>query len=99
VHIGVPGVGERAKLLRVALKIGVGQSARFLRSNLGLVGRMIKPGGYSPDELLLALAPHFDMPPYGIEGVHFYLFNQIESTEKWRAEMLARLRDGKDTKA
>lgn len=99
VHIGVPGVGERAKLLRVALKIGVGQSARFLRSNLGLVGRMIKPGGYSPDELLLGLAPHFDMPPYGIEGVHFYLFNQIESTEKWRAEMLARLRDGKDTKA
>jgi len=99
VHIGVPGVGERAKLLRVALKIGVGQSARFLRSNLGLVGRMIKPGGYSPDELLLGLAPHFDMPPYGIEGVHFYSFNQIESTEKWRAEMLARLRDGKDTKA
>ena len=99
VHIGVPGVRERAKLLRVALKIGVGQSARFLRSNLGLVGRMIKPGGYSPDELLLGLAPHFDMPPYGIEGVHFYSFNQIESTEKWRAEMLARLRDGKDTKA
>jgi len=99
VHIGVPGVGDRAKLLRVALKIGVGQSARFLRSNLGLVGRMIKPGGYSPDELLLGLAPHFDMPPYGIEGVHFYSFNQIESTEKWRAEMLARLRDGKDTKA
>ena len=99
VHIGVSGVGERAKLLRVALKIGVGQSARFLRSNLGLVGRMIKPGGYSPDELLLGLAPHFDMPPYGIEGVHFYSFNQIESTEKWRAEMLARLRDGKDTKA
>ena len=96
VHIGVPGVAERAKLLRMALKIGVGQSARFLKSNLGLVGRMIKPGGYSPDELLLALAPCFDTPPYKIEGVHFYTFNQIESTERWRAEMLARLRGGKD---
>jgi methylenetetrahydrofolate reductase (NADPH) len=96
VHIGVPGVAERTKLLRIAIKIGVGQSARFLKSNLGLVGRMMAPGGYSPDELLLALAPYFDRPPYNIEGVHFYTFNQIESTERWRAEMLARLRGGKD---
>ena len=96
VHIGVPGVGERAKLLQIALKIGVGQSARFLKSNLGLVGRMMAPGGYSPDELLLALAPCFDTPPYTVEGVHFYTFNQIDSTEKWRTEMLARLGSGKD---
>jgi methylenetetrahydrofolate reductase (NADPH) len=97
VHIGVPGVAERAKLLKIALKIGVGQSKRFLKSNRGLVGRMMAPGGYSPDELLLALAACFDTPPYNIEGVHFYSFNQIESTEKWRAEMLARLRGGKDS--
>lgn len=99
VHLGVPGVAERTKLLRIALKIGVGQSAKFLKSNLGLVGRMMAPGGYSPDELLLALAPGFDNPPYNIEGVHFYTFNQVESTEKWRAEMLARLRCGKEPQA
>jgi methylenetetrahydrofolate reductase (NADPH) len=96
VYIGVPGVAEKAKLLKIALKIGVGQSARFLKSNLGLVGRLIRPGGYSPDELLLGLAPYFDIPAYNIEGVHFYSFNQIESTERWRAEMLQRLRGGKD---
>ncbi len=96
VHLGVPGVAERAKLLRIALKIGVGQSARFLKSNLGLVGRMMVPGGYSPDELLLALAAYFDTPPFNIEGVHFYTFNQIESTEKWRAAMLAKIDEGKD---
>lgn len=96
VHIGVPGVANRAKLLQIAFKIGVGQSVRFLKSNLGLVGRMIKPGGYSPDELLLALVPCFDRPPYNVEGVHFYTFNQIERTERWRAEMLARLGGGKD---
>lgn len=96
VHIGVPGVGERAKLLRVALKIGVGQSARFLKSNLGLVGRMIKPGGYTPEALLLAMAPYLNAPSYDIEGVHFYTFNQIESTEKWRTEMLTRLSCGMD---
>jgi methylenetetrahydrofolate reductase (NADPH) len=91
VHLGVPGVAERTKLLRIALKIGVGQSARFLKSNLGLVGRMMAPGGYSPDDLLLALAPCFDTPPFNIEGVHFYTFNQLETTEKWRVQMLARL--------
>jgi methylenetetrahydrofolate reductase (NADPH) len=96
VHVGVPGVAERTKLLKIALKIGVGQSKRFLKSNRGLVGRMFAPGGYSPDELLLALAPCFDTPPYNMEGVHFYSFNQIESTEQWRAQMLARLRGGKD---
>jgi methylenetetrahydrofolate reductase (NADPH) len=97
VHIGVSGVAERAKLLKIALKIGVGQSVRFLKKNLGLVGRMMAPGGYSPDELLLALAPCFDVPPFDIEGVHIYSFNQIESTEKWRAEMLDRLGGGKDS--
>ena len=52
----------------------------FLNSNLGLLGRMMAPGGYSPDEPLLALAPYPDTPPYSIEGMHFYTFNQIEST-------------------
>lgn len=97
VHLGVPGVAERTKLLKIALKIGVGQSAKFLKSNMGLVGRMMAPGGYSPDELLLALAGCFDTAPFNIEGVHFYTFNQVESTEKWRAEMLARLGGGKGT--
>jgi methylenetetrahydrofolate reductase (NADPH) len=96
IHLGVPGVAGRAKLLQIALKIGVGQSTQFLKSNRGLVGKMMAPGGYSPDELLLALAPCFDASPYHIEGVHFYSFNQIESTEKWRGEMLVRLRAERD---
>ena len=38
--------------------------------------------GYSLDELLLALAPYPDTPPYSIEGMYFYTINQIESTDK-----------------
>jgi methylenetetrahydrofolate reductase (NADPH) len=93
VWIGVPGVGERAKLLKTALKIGVGESARFLKSHRELVGKMIKPGGYSPDELLLALAPFLQDPALDIRGFHFYTFNQVTSTEEWRAGMMARLRN------
>jgi hypothetical protein len=43
---------------------------------------MMAPGSYSPEELLLALAPDPAMPLYSIEGMHFYTFNQIERTEK-----------------
>ncbi len=43
---------------------------------------MKAPGGYSADELLLALAPYPDTPPYSIEVMHFYTFNQIEGTDK-----------------
>lgn len=53
-----------------------------LDSNLGLAGRMKAPGGYSPDELLLAVAPYPDTPPYSIEGMYFHTINQIESTDK-----------------
>ena len=53
-----------------------------LDSNLGLAGRMMAPGHYRPDELLLALAPYPDTPPYSIEGMYFYTINQIKSTDK-----------------
>jgi hypothetical protein len=43
---------------------------------------MMAPGGYSPDELLLAVASYPDTPPYCIEGMYFYTSNQIESTDK-----------------
>jgi methylenetetrahydrofolate reductase (NADPH) len=89
--IGVPGFGERSKLLKTALKIGVGESARFLSSHRRLVGKLVRPGGYSPEELLMALAPALQDPECAIHGFHFYTFNQVTSTEVWRADLMARL--------
>ncbi len=87
-YVGVPGVADRLKLFRIALKIGVGQSARFLKSNLKLVGKMVTPGGYSPDELLFDLAPSMVDRKTGLCGVHIYTFNQLDTTEKWRLRMI-----------
>ena len=81
------------KLLRIALKIGVGQSARFLKSNLKLVGKMVTPGGYSPEELLFDLAPLMVDEEIGISGVHIYTFNQLDTTEKWRLRMVKELEE------
>lgn len=91
VYVGLPGAVERKKLLSISLKIGVGDSARFLKKQSGLVGRLVKPGGYRPDDLVRALAPYFGDDYYGLAGFHVNTFNQAESTESWRREMLSSL--------
>jgi methylenetetrahydrofolate reductase (NADPH) len=88
VRIGLPGPVERAKLLAVATRIGVGESARFLTKNVSLFARIAFPGGYRPERLLERLAPTLDDPNSGVEGLHLYTFNQIAGTELWRRQIL-----------
>ena len=88
VYVGVPGAVDRKKLLQISLKVGVGDSVRFLRKQSGLVGMLLKPGGYSPDELVERLAPYAGDEHYDIAGLHLYTFNQVENTEQWRQRML-----------
>jgi methylenetetrahydrofolate reductase (NADPH) len=89
VYVGLPGAVDRKKLLRVSLKVGVGDSVRFLRKQTGLVGMLLKPGGYSPDGLVERLSPYAGDEHYDIAGSHIYTFNQVESTAQWRQRMLA----------
>lgn len=88
VLIGMPGPVERAKLLRVATKIGVGESARFLAKNASVFTRIASPGGYRPARLLDQLGPLFADPGALVEGVHLFTFNQVAETEAWRRELL-----------
>ncbi len=88
VYVGLPGVVERKRLLRVSLKIGVGDSARFLTKYTNVLTRLLKPGGYNPDGLVKELAPCVGDRDYNIVGFHIYTFNQVESTEKWRQQTL-----------
>ncbi len=89
--LGIPGVANRLKLLKISTRIGVGQSARFLSKNPGLIRTFARPGGYSPDELLESMPATFDDPVADVIGLHIYTFNQVETTERWRQEYLARL--------
>ena len=92
VLIGVPGVVNKERLLQISRKIGVGQSARFLGKHVGLVRNLLadlfRSGGYSPDGLAGELAPYVGVRDLGIKGFHFYTFNQVEDTERWRRRML-----------
>ncbi len=91
VIIGIPGVADRLKLMRISTRIGVGRSVKFLSRHRGLVRAFVEPGGYSPDELLEDMAATLADPAADIVGVHIYTFNEVETTERWRREYLASL--------
>ena len=91
VYLGVPGAAPLSRLVRIAARIGVGDSARFLSSNVGLLGRLVRPGGYAPDGLLLALGDLLADPTTTVAGIHLFTFNQVETTEQWRIEFLDQL--------
>jgi len=91
VYIGIPGVAELTKLISISMRIGVGASANFLAKNKSLAGRLVRPGGYSPDDLIVGLAPILADPAANVAGFHVYTFNRVETTETWRHDMLAAL--------
>ncbi|MGW4562884.1 5,10-methylenetetrahydrofolate reductase [Streptomyces sp. NPDC004561] len=91
VYVGVAGPVERAKLLSMAARIGVGESARFLTRHPSWFLRFAAPGGYDPDRLLPRGAPAFTGPSAAVAGLHLFTFNQIAETERWRRGLLDRL--------
>jgi methylenetetrahydrofolate reductase (NADPH) len=91
VHLGVAGPVQRAKLLSMAAKIGVGESTRFLTRHPSWFLRFAAPGGYAPERLLTRGAPAFTDPAAAVAGLHLFTFNQIAETERWRRAALDRL--------
>ncbi|MFE9445014.1 methylenetetrahydrofolate reductase [Streptomyces sp. NPDC006602] len=91
VHVGVAGPVQRAKLLSMATKIGVGESTRFLTRHPSWFLRFAAPGGYSPERLLARGAEALTEPSAKVAGLHLFTFNQIAETERWRRALLDRL--------
>lgn len=89
--LGLPGAADRARLLKIATRIGVGRSLSFLRKNTGLISAFVRPGGYDPGELLFGLGDDMADETAAMTGVHIYTFNQCDLTESWRQELLAAL--------
>ena len=91
IFIGMAGVTDPAKLLRVSTRIGISDSARFLRGHSNWLMRMVSPGGYDPSRFAPGMMPELGQPERKVAGLHVFTFNEIEPTERWRQEMLARL--------
>lgn len=91
VHVGVAGPVQRAKLLTMAAKIGVGESTRFLTRHASWFVRLAAPGGYAPERLLARSGAALTAPSAKVAGLHLFTFNQIAETERWRRAALERL--------
>ncbi|MGW7253474.1 5,10-methylenetetrahydrofolate reductase [Streptomyces sp. NPDC054834] len=91
VYVGVAGPVQRAKLLSMATKIGVGESTRFLTRHASWFLRFAAPGGYDPERLLARGADVLTGPSAGVAGLHLFTFNQVAETERWRRALLDRL--------
>ena len=91
VSLGLPGVMERMKLFRTSLRIGVGQSARFLRKQGSLASTLLRSSRYQPDDLVAGLGDAIADPGMGIEGFYLFSFNQVEATVAWQQESLQKL--------
>jgi methylenetetrahydrofolate reductase (NADPH) len=89
VQLGVPGVIDRAKLMTMGVRLGVGASLRYLRKNRGAMGRLLTLAHYDPNQLLEPLSPSLEA--LGVAGVHCFTFNQVAATAAWQHDTLVQL--------
>jgi methylenetetrahydrofolate reductase (NADPH) len=87
VRLGIPGVVDRARLMKMGARLGVGTSLRYLSKNRSTVMKLMAPGGYDPTELVTAVAD--DASRLGIEALHSFTFNAVADTRKWQEALLA----------
>jgi methylenetetrahydrofolate reductase (NADPH) len=88
--IGMPGSVDYAKLMRISMKIGLGESARFLRGHRNWMSRLVTRQ-FRPDRLLRELTPCVTDSASGVAGFHLYTLNEVARTERWRRDVLERL--------
>ncbi len=87
IHLGLPGVVDRAKLLTIGVKVGIGASLRYLRKNASAMGKMAA-GGYDPALLLAPLEG--SLVELGITRLHVFTFNAATATDAWRQLVIGR---------
>jgi methylenetetrahydrofolate reductase (NADPH) len=90
IWIGIPGAVDYAKLVRISMKIGVAESARYLRHQHGWASRLMTRQ-FKPDRLLDGLAQIVTDPDANVAGFHLYTFNEVARTERWRQRTMDRL--------
>jgi methylenetetrahydrofolate reductase (NADPH) len=88
--VGLAGPVDRAKLVQMATKIGVADSARFAAGHSSALVRLSTPGAYQPERLLDRVGAALTAPESLVEGLHVFTFNQVRQSEQWRQDLLTR---------
>ena len=83
--LGLPGPAGMARVVRIAARIGVAASSRYLRKNRGLLGAVLRRKAFRPDRLVHQLHGPIEDPVADVRGLHVYTFNQVRESAEWRA--------------
>ncbi|MGI9622564.1 MAG: methylenetetrahydrofolate reductase [Acidimicrobiales bacterium] len=87
IHLGIPGVVDRTKLLTMGARLGIGASLSYLRKNRTAITKLMTATSYDPNDLLKPLSE--DLLQFGVDGLHVFTFNQVGATNEWRVQSLA----------
>lgn len=87
IHLGLPGVVDKAKLMSMGVRLGIGQSLSYLKKNRAAVAKMMTMTSYDPNDLLIPLST--DLLNLGVEGLHMFTFNNVEATDQWRVSAIS----------
>jgi methylenetetrahydrofolate reductase (NADH) len=79
VLIGTPGAVDRIRLVKMALRLGIGASLGFVRKQRGL-WHLLGLGRPARDRVHDALEACLDDPDRNLVGFHYYTFNQLLDT-------------------
>jgi methylenetetrahydrofolate reductase (NADPH) len=91
VIVGLAGPATPARLMKFALRCGVGASLKSLRSQIGSFSRLLLETG--PDQVLDGLALAIGAPTPA--GLHFFPFGGLSKTGEWiRARLSQRAQRG-----
>ena len=85
VHIGLAGPASPATLLRFALRCGIGNSLRALRSQIGRFGRLLSDA--DPGDIVHGLAAAPSSQTEQIAGFHLFPFGGLHKSGVWLARM------------
>jgi methylenetetrahydrofolate reductase (NADPH) len=91
VVLGVPGPADLVRVARIASRIGVADSARYVRKNRGVIGAVLLRRAFRPDRLLAGLTSTVEDPAADVRGIHLFTFNQVEEAAQWRAQAVSRV--------
>lgn len=89
VWVGMAGVVQRRKLIEISLRVGVGDTTRFIGKHMSIVARLMRRGSYRPGQFVNATVGLLGGPEHRLAGFHVNTFNQVQGTVQWRDEFLA----------
>ncbi len=89
--VGLAGPVDRTRLVQMATKIGVADSARFVAGHSSAFVKLSTPGAYQPERLLDKVGGTLAAPESLVTGLHVFTFNQVARAEQWRQGLISRL--------